>query len=328
MDAIRQYLDQLFRSLPRTAEVRRAHGELVAMSEDRYRELRAEGASDNEAVGRVIAQFGNLDELADDLGIRREVDARGEQGPIELSETDAEGFLANRRTGARFIGGGIVAVLLGVAGFTVVSQAVFDADPVSGTALGLAILFLGIATGVGLFVTGGVSMSRFDRLDDRELRLEPETVARFATLRERETARFIAGLVTGIVGIILGGALGAVVGALAPGDGRAGGAAVAGMLALIGIGAASVAIAGIRRGALDRLADPVADAKETRRPSLIGAIAGPYWMLAVVVFLAWSFVGDAWSRSWMTWPIAAVLFGFIAATIGSVEAYRGRRAPQ
>lgn len=323
MDAIRSYIEQIFRSLPRTPEVVRAQAELVQMSEDRYRELRAEGASDNEAVGRVITQFGNLDELADDLGIRREVDAVGGLGVVELTDADADRFLANRRTGARFIAGGVLTVLLGLAAFLTIEQLM--GDPMTGSAIGLGVMFIGVVIAVGLFITGGVSMSRFDRLDERELRLEPATIARFADLRERETTGFIAGLVAGVATIILGVALVAVVGSIDTEDGLASGLAVAGMLALIGIGASLLTLVGIRRGALDRLADPAEDAREVRRHSLIGVVAGPYWLLVVAAFLAWSFLGNAWERSWMIWPIAGVLFAFVAATITAIESYRARR---
>lgn len=55
MDAITTYIDHMFRGLPWNAEVLRARGELEQMSLDRFHELRAEGVSENEAVGRVIA---------------------------------------------------------------------------------------------------------------------------------------------------------------------------------------------------------------------------------------------------------------------------------
>lgn len=44
------------------------------MMEDKYNELISEGKSDNEAIGIVISEFGNLDELADSLGIKSFVD--------------------------------------------------------------------------------------------------------------------------------------------------------------------------------------------------------------------------------------------------------------
>ena len=69
METIRNYLENMFRGLPDTPEVRRAKEELWQMMEDKYTELTEDGVSKNEAVGTVISEFGNLDEIADSLGI-------------------------------------------------------------------------------------------------------------------------------------------------------------------------------------------------------------------------------------------------------------------
>ena len=45
----------------------RAKAELMEMMEDKYEELMQEGMSEKEAVGTVISEFGNLDELAEEL---------------------------------------------------------------------------------------------------------------------------------------------------------------------------------------------------------------------------------------------------------------------
>ena len=65
MQAIRNYLETMFMNLPNTPEVLRAKEELWQMMEDKYTELKNEGKSENEAVGTVISEFGNLDELAE-----------------------------------------------------------------------------------------------------------------------------------------------------------------------------------------------------------------------------------------------------------------------
>lgn len=70
MEAIRQYLDQLFVQLPPTPQVLKAKQELGQMMEDKYTELIYQGKSHQEAMNQVIAEFGNLDELAQDLGIQ------------------------------------------------------------------------------------------------------------------------------------------------------------------------------------------------------------------------------------------------------------------
>ena len=76
METIRNYLNAMFAGLPDTPEVRRAYEELAAMMEDKYTELTEEGLSENEAVGTVISEFGNLEELAQTLGIEDYLNAR------------------------------------------------------------------------------------------------------------------------------------------------------------------------------------------------------------------------------------------------------------
>ena len=65
METIKNYLENMFSHLPNTPEVQKAKYELYQMMEDKYNELISEGKSDNEAIGIVISEFGNLDELAD-----------------------------------------------------------------------------------------------------------------------------------------------------------------------------------------------------------------------------------------------------------------------
>ena len=71
METIKKYLEAMFAGMPNTAEVRKAKAELLQMMEDKYNELIGEGQTENTAVGTVISEFGNLDELAEDLGLTR-----------------------------------------------------------------------------------------------------------------------------------------------------------------------------------------------------------------------------------------------------------------
>ena len=89
METIRNYLNTMFAGLPDTPEVRRAYEELAAMMEDKYTELIEEGRSENEAVGTVISEFGNLDELAQTLGIEDCVNGNRAEGSARRSEEQA-----------------------------------------------------------------------------------------------------------------------------------------------------------------------------------------------------------------------------------------------
>ena len=93
MNAIKNYLDNMFRNLPNTEEVRRAKAELLQMMEDKYEELISEGKTENEAVGIVISEFGNLDELAESLGISEAVTENPDEAKPMLSMDRVKEYL-------------------------------------------------------------------------------------------------------------------------------------------------------------------------------------------------------------------------------------------
>ena len=69
MDTIDTFLDAMFAPYPSTPRLLEAKGELRAMMEDAYADAVGRGKTHNEAVGQVITDFGNLEELAPVLGI-------------------------------------------------------------------------------------------------------------------------------------------------------------------------------------------------------------------------------------------------------------------
>ncbi len=67
METIRDYLNNMFSKYPSTPEILRAKNELGQMMEDKYNELIAEGKNKNEAIGTVISEFGDVNELIADI---------------------------------------------------------------------------------------------------------------------------------------------------------------------------------------------------------------------------------------------------------------------
>ena len=99
METIRNYLNAMFAGLPDTPEVRRAYEELAAMMEDKYTELIAEGRSENEAVGTVISEFGNLEEIAQTLGIEEYLGSAGAR--MSAGDRDTRSGAAADNNGTR-----------------------------------------------------------------------------------------------------------------------------------------------------------------------------------------------------------------------------------
>ena len=155
MDTIRNYLEAMFRSMPNTPEVRRAKDELWQMMEDKYLELIGEGVSENEAIGRVISDFGNLDELSETLGITRYLPARIENearaGHALLFE-EARDYLASDRYSVLVMAFGIFFCIVSPCG-PILGSGLVDTFHLSlFEGLGVGVMFVAVAAGVGLIL--------------------------------------------------------------------------------------------------------------------------------------------------------------------------------
>ena len=169
MNAIRNYLDNMFRNLPNTEAVRRAKAELLQMMEDKYEELIAEGKTENEAVGIVISEFGNLDELADSLGISEAVTENPVEDKPMLSMDRVKEYLSMNNTRAILTPLGIALCIL-----SVVSPILADILPVDINIIGAGGMFGIIATAVGLFIFSGIKNKEYAEVRNKECSLSIE----------------------------------------------------------------------------------------------------------------------------------------------------------
>ena len=94
-------------------------------------------------------------------------------------------------------------------------------------------------------------------------------------------------------------------------------------LLLAGIGVVSFILVGVRWASMERLlreGDFTARTQSgtrMRRERLDEQLSYAYWLLATTIYLAWSFFTNDWSRTWIVWPVAGVLFGAIRILVGA-----------
>ncbi|MFV0425196.1 MAG: permease prefix domain 1-containing protein [Bacilli bacterium] len=67
IDLIKNYLDNIFSNLPETKEVLDAKQDLFLNMEEKFIELKNEGKSDSDAFAIVISEFGNVEEILEDI---------------------------------------------------------------------------------------------------------------------------------------------------------------------------------------------------------------------------------------------------------------------
>lgn len=193
MQTIKSYLETMFANMPDTPEVRRAKDELYGMMEDKYNELISEGKSENEAVGTVISEFGNLDELSDIIGINKQ------QTPIDnrriLSMEEVKDYIRAYSFRSGFIAVGVFLCIFSVV-FPIVGS-VFRWEYMDAIMAGLMFVSIGIA--VGLFIFSGSFLRKYDDIKRKNCVLDYKTSNYVKTEREKMRMVYAMCLAIGVV---------------------------------------------------------------------------------------------------------------------------------
>lgn len=324
METIRTYLENMFMSLPRTKDVLKAKEELLSMMEDKYSELKSEGKSENEAVGIVIAEFGNLQELADELGIEETLKKMDDQ-PVRnvLGVGTARDFIDNRVKASVRIGAGVLLciwapILLIIAG-TLEGTGYFLnwTNGMNGAlAAGLVVLFVMVAVAVGLFIMSGALMGRYHLDTDGNFRLDFDASNYVRNEEDRFRMNFAARVTIGVVTCIFSVIPIVVLGIMDFGDVYLG-VGVGLMLLLVGGAVFLFITAGMQSGAYQILLKKGEYSEEARvRTKAAERIGAFYWPLIVLLYLLWSFLTGRWYLTWIIWPIAGLLFAAITGLAG------------
>ena len=274
MNTIRNYLDNMFRNLPNTEEVRKAKAELLQMMEDKYEELIREGKTDNEAVGIVISEFGNLDELAESLGIGQQVNESANDSKPILSMDRIKSYLAMINMRALLIPIGVALCICSVA-----APILEDAFSIDLEVLGVGGMFTMIAAAVVLFVLAGIKGKEYLEVRRKECSLSVEGAE--YVRNERSSFRSSYGMMTSIgVGLCILSILNPIVFDKIPALSSNFGAAM--MFGFIGLGVFLITYAHTKMKGYDRLLElnvgmgeefvPKSDRKVNKLPIVICAL--------------------------------------------------------
>lgn len=343
MEVIRTYLDNLFSTLPDTPQTRRAKEELWGMMEDKYQELKEQGLPENQIIGTVISQFGNLEELRETLGLERPYAAAPPPQPqpagIPMSYAQAQECLTTYRRASRGIGIGAVLCILAVMPLFVL-LGLFELELLSeglAVALGLGALFVLVAAAAVLFIFYGPQLSPYEKWKTNGAVLEQEGVAWARQQKALQSRYFPLRIALGAVLCILSVVPLLITAILTEGTYFQDGAALLSLSVLFPLVAVGV-YQFIRVGMVDSCCkmllgeldtgpalSPV-DVKTGKKvPTVVDIVAQIYWPLIVIAYLIWSFLTFDWRITWIIWPIAGIAFGIFA---GVTESIAKRKAYQ
>lgn len=86
MRQLNDYVEAMFSTLPKTREVLDIKLQILEHAEDKYEALREQGMNENEALGTVISEFGSIDEIRGEFGIREEILLEPKEPDPELAQ--------------------------------------------------------------------------------------------------------------------------------------------------------------------------------------------------------------------------------------------------
>lgn len=314
METIKSYLDNMFASLPRTARVTDIKNNILSNMEEKYNELKQQGKSENEAIGIVISEFGNIDELISELGIQ--VDGREKPLPI-VNREEVEDYLAAKKVMGLQIGIGVVLCILAPA-MLILSNSLFDAGILNlGTGrggshiIGLTILFVLIAAAVGIFIFSGMNFERYKYMEEG-VQVPGNIEAEIRQLYDRFIPVFNGRIIVG-VGLIILSPLSVITASQF--DGIVNDIGVVILLLLIAAAVFLLITSGMKRDCYECLlkVGDYSKKKNTKEDKVIGAVASIVWPLTAAVYLFISFVYHLWAISWIVFPITGILFGMFCA---------------
>lgn len=185
--------------------------------------------------------------------------------------------------------------------------------------IGMLVLLVMVAAAVALFISSGMKRKPYEYLESEIIETAYGVSGMLREKQESYRSTYVRRLVLGICLCIL-----SVVPLMM--------AAMmhytsANMMAIIGVGVLLFVVAvgvflivwaAMPWSAMQKLLEEGDYARENKsgKNKRNSAISSAYWLTAVAVFLCWSFITNAWDRTWIVWPIAGVLYPALMGILG------------
>lgn len=319
METIRNYLDNMFSSLPKSPEIENLKKELLLNMEDKYNELKASGKSENESIGIVISEFGNIDELITELGI----DVSSKESTIIIDQEEALKYLNAKKHSSFLVSIGVSLCIIGAALLILVSDLAerrvilgnFSDNAIS--TISLAPLFILLVPAIALFIYSGVKLEKYKFIEKGEFSLSFQGKTFLEKELENYHSKYTTGIITGVSLCILSPFCVLI------GDSISEEATIYGTVLLLFVISIAVFIfinvGSFKEGckALLKLEDYSPQNRENNK--VIGAVASVVWPLTVCIYLIISFVYNLWHISWIVFPVVGILFGGFCAVYNAVK---------
>jgi hypothetical protein len=341
METIKNYLDTMFANLPNTPAVVKAKDELWQMMEDKYTELISEGRTENDAVGTVISEFGNLNDLAEALGLEDIVISENRENKANESEvinqpgfdsessntfnstvntpdlitaSEAEEMLKERSLSSNRISLGIALCIMSIS-MQILGGIVFNG---AFEFVGF-ILFIGmIAGGILMIIFGALEEKSWKKLSEGNYTLSMDATKYVAEERSLYSRNHNLLLTGGILLCVLCWIPTMIFSEILP---KYEDASAIGLFITAGLGVFLIVYSSLRMNGYDKLLklngegtlkaayEPENDKNVRYISPVADFFMSVYWPTLTCLYLILSFLTFHWEATWAIWPVAGILYG-------------------
>lgn len=225
-----------------------------------------------------------------------------------VSMAEANDFLAQNSKSALMIAAGVALCIMSVVPVIIL-------EILGGTlfeSLGVAIMLLMIAAAVGIFIFSGMSMKRFSYLDseciETEYGIDGMIKEKKAAYQTSHALQLSAGVILCILAPIL-----PIFGELYGDKSPMSEIFASFLFIFVAAGVFMIVKTSIINGAYKKLLqeDDFSETKKIAKHSENNLLAEIYWPIITAAYLAYSFITNDWGRSWIIWPVSAIIFPVI-----------------
>lgn len=303
METIRNYIENLFASLPKTAEVLKLKEELLQNMEEKYLEHKKEGRSENEAIGIVISEFGNIDELLEEMQITRSEQAGSEKEKM-LTDQEADDYLQGSKAAGFRIAAGVMLCILSP--LSLILGEYFFGERFE--ALFMIPMMFFIAFAVVLFITAAFQLRRYKHIHEGNFRVSAQKLAELQRRLERFIPKYAVLIGTSILLNFFG-----TISVIALEDTIYEDISPALLIFFISLSVGLIISLAFIGNPIHRLTKgqkpPLAIPEDKKIGKTVGAAAALIFPLSIAVYLPLSFLTGRWDLTWIIFPVVSLAFG-------------------
>lgn len=312
METIRNYLENMFSVLPKNADTIKLKADMLDSMSEKYNELKADGKSENEAIGIVISEFGNIDEIVKEFGIDIN-EQKKSSNVIVVDEKTAEKYIHYGRKIGLNVGIGVLICILGV-----IPMVVFGMKEMY-EAYAFLSMFLIAGIGVAVIIFSTLKYKR-PEYEKKELSLTPQALAIVREGKADFAPKFALSLVINITALIITVGIFVFILMMHEDVIQYEAAAMAFFFSSSAIWVSRLIYYGCTMESYTvLLQENEFEVEKKHEKKKSEPIIGAYWMLIVAAYLLTSFLTQEWRYTWLFFVIGGILQGVIESVISAFK---------